>query len=68
MPQERDYQKEWQREKITRKTSETRIVVKVLPSVADDFVKQCERRGTTRNAVLKEYIEKYTYGESSHES
>ena len=61
MPKERDYAKEWQREKERRSQTEARVSVKMTPELAEAFAKKCVQNGTTKNAVLKSYIERYTY-------
>lgn len=58
---ERDYAKEYQREKARRAVTETRIGVKLTPKIASDFENKCKANGATRNAVLRRYIERYTY-------
>lgn len=58
---ERDYAKEYQREKARRAATEARIVVKVAPKLNEDFELKCTQQGTSRNAVLKNFIERYTY-------
>jgi hypothetical protein len=61
MAKERDYSKEWEREKERRKITEARVFGKVAPQVAVDFDAKCAANGTTKNAVLKSYIMRYTY-------
>lgn len=61
MPKARDYAKEWQREKEHRAQTEGRVSVKMTPELADAFTKKCAQNGTTKNAVLKSYIERYVY-------
>lgn len=61
MPKERDYAKEWQREKAHRAKTEARVSIKITPELADAFAKKCALNSTTRNAVLKSYIERYVY-------
>ena len=58
MAKERDYAREWE----TAKTrGELKIGVKVTQQLNDDFAARCEQNGTTKNAVLKSYILRYTY-------
>lgn len=57
----RDYQKERQAA-IAR--GEKMIGVKVTEKMAADFTTRCQLEGTTKNAVLYNYIEQYTYGKS----
>ncbi len=40
------------------------IGVKVTEKMAADFTTKCQLEGTTKNAVLYNYIEQYTYGAS----
>ena len=35
--------------------------VKVPDNLKDDFETKCAENGTNKNAVLKRYIERYTY-------
>lgn len=64
MPKERDYAKEWQYEKAR---GIIKIGVKVPQQLHDDFTAKCEQNGTNRNAVLKSYIERYTYQDFDQE-
>ena len=57
----RNYAREWETEKIRIKENEARIVVKTTPKINDDFSAKCAANGTNKNAVLKRYIERYTY-------
>lgn len=56
---ERDYKKEYQREKEQSK----HIGVKVEPKLFEDFTAKAELNGTNKNALLKAFIEAYTYGD-----
>lgn len=58
MAKERDYQKEAEQAKAR---GEMMVGVKINRSVNDDFVLRCQKNGTTKNAVLKSYIMRYTY-------
>ena len=60
MPRKRDYAKEWQRDK-ERRSDEKIVGARVSVALATDFESQCAFNGTTKNAVLKSYIERYTY-------
>lgn len=55
---ERDYKKEYDREKIRSKI----LPIKVTPELFDDFTAKAELNGTNKNAVLKACAEAYTYG------
>ena len=57
----RDLKREWQLEKERTKGRESRVVVKIDTSTNEAFMAKCELNGTNRNAVLKRYIERYTY-------
>lgn len=62
MAKERDYAKEYAREKDQRKArGEMMVGVKVTRTINEDFVAKCVENGTTKNAVLKNYIMRYTY-------
>ena len=61
MAKERDYAKEYAREKAGRKEREAFARVKLTPKEAEDFTAKCLENGTNKNAVLKRYIERYTY-------
>ena len=57
-----EYKRNYAREAETAKArGETRVSIKVTKQVLEDFKKQCEKNGTTRNAVITKYIERYTY-------
>lgn len=57
-----EYKRNYAREAETAKArGELKIGVKVNQTLNDAFTKQCEKNGTTKNAVLKRYIERYTY-------
>lgn len=58
MAKERDYAKEWELEK---KRGVKLVGVKVPEKLKDDFEATCASNNTTKNAVLKRYIERYTY-------
>ena len=55
---ERDYKKEYDREKICSKI----LPIKVTPELFDDFTAKAELNGTNKNTVLKACAEAYTYG------
>lgn len=57
----RDLKREWQLEKERTKGKESRVVVKIDTATNEAFATKCELNGTNRNAVLKRYIERYTY-------
>ena len=61
MAKERDYAKEYAREKESRQAREKMVGAKLSKQLADDFEKKCAENGKTKNAVLKRYIERYTY-------
>jgi len=61
MAKERDYAKEWEREKERRLEKEKMVGAKLSRQVANDFEQQCSANGKTKNAVLKSYILRYTY-------
>lgn len=61
MAKERDLKREWELEKARTMGKEYRVVCKIPTGLADDFAKQCEQNNTTKNAVLKNYIMRYTY-------
>ena len=61
MAKERDYAKEWEREKERRLEKEKMVGAKLSRQVADDFEKKCAEHNSTKNAVLKSYIMRYTY-------
>ena len=67
MPRKRDYAKEWQAEKARIADKEARVVVKLPVQVAEDFAARCELNETSRSAVLKSYIERYTYQDFDQE-
>lgn len=54
----RDYAKEWETAKLR---GELKVGVKVSKQLSDDFSAKCAANGTNKNAVLKRYIERYTY-------
>lgn len=58
MPKARDYAREGETEKAR---GETRISIKLSKQLADEFAAKCVLNNTTRNAVLKSYIERYVY-------
>ena len=58
MATNRDYGKEYEREKARAKI----IPIKVSPELFDAFTAKTERDGTSKNAVLKACAEAYTYG------
>lgn len=58
MAKERDYKREWE----TEKARGVKLVgAKISEQLKDDFEAKCESNNTTKNAVLKSYIERYTY-------
>ncbi len=57
----RDYKREYQREKEARRERDRMIGVKTTVELAEDFESKCKENGVTRNAVLRSYIERYTY-------
>lgn len=61
MAKERDLKREWELEKARTAGKEYRVVCKIPTNLADDFAKRCEQNNTTKNAVLKNYIQRYTY-------
>lgn len=63
MPKERDYAKEWQREKARRAETEVVIRTKVSPQIAADFTARCEDNGMTRYAAIKEFVIRYANGD-----
>lgn len=58
MAKERDYVKEWEYEK---KRGIKLVGAKVPEQLKDDFEAKCKANNVTKNAVLKSYIERYTY-------
>lgn len=58
MAANRDYKKEYAREKNQSK----HIGLKVEPTLFEAFTAKTELNGTTKNAVLKACAEAYTYG------
>ena len=58
MAKERNYAREAETAKAR---GELKIGVKVTKALSDDFTKKCEANGTNKNAVLKNYILRYTY-------
>lgn len=57
-----DGKRNYVREAETAKArGEKNIVIKVKQSVFNDFTQKCMDSGTNKNAVLKHYIERYTY-------
>lgn len=55
----RDYKREYDRQKEKDKI----IACHVPPQLAEDFTAKCELNNTTKNALIKKWIEKFTYGE-----
>ncbi len=52
---ERDYSKEYAREKEQQK----KVFAKITPKQYEDFTKATEKNCTTKNAVLKQFIIDY---------
>ena len=61
MAKERDYAKEYAKEREKRLAREKMVGAKLSRQLADEFEAKCTRNGKTKNAVLKSYIERYTY-------
>lgn len=61
MGKERDLKREWELEKARTAGKEYRVVCKIPVDLAERFAHVCKCNGTTKNAVLKRYIERYTY-------
>lgn len=55
----RNYQKEYQAKKEKHK----QIACMVSPTLFDDFTAKCELNNTTKNAIIKQWIEEYTYNQ-----
>lgn len=55
---ERDYKREAETAKAR---GEIKIGVKASQKLHDDFTAKCLANGTNKNAVLRRYIERYTY-------
>lgn len=60
MAKERDYKHEAETAKAR---GETILTIKVSKPLAEDFRTKCAANETNKNAVLKRYIERYTYEE-----
>ena len=58
MAANRDYHKEYERDKSKKKN----VGVQITPDLFDAFTAKTELNGTTKNAVLKACAEAYTYG------
>lgn len=58
MAKERDYKHEAETAKLR---GETILTMKVSKTMAEDFKAKCTANDTNKNAVLKRYIERYTY-------
>lgn len=61
MGKERDLKREWELEKARTAGKEYRVVCKIPMELAENFANICKSNGTNKNAVLKHYIERYTY-------
>lgn len=60
MAKERDLKREWELEKARTAGKEYRVVCKIPMDLANRFAEKCTNNKTTKNAVLKKYIERYT--------
>lgn len=57
-----EYKRNYAREAETAKLrGEVKIGVKATQKLNEDFTAKCAENGTNKNAVLKRYIERYTY-------
>lgn len=59
MPKDRDYKREYERSKHFYK----KLSINIPPELYEDFNTKVELDGTTKNNLLKKWIEEYTYGE-----
>ena len=66
MPKERDYAREWQTEKA-RQSNYIKVTVKLTKQENADFDAKCAMLGTTKNAVLRSYVQRYTYQDFDQE-
>lgn len=57
----RDYKREYQLNKEKDKAKYKLIGVKVTRELEADFSAKCELNGTTKNGLIKKWIEEYTY-------
>lgn len=56
--------RDYARESVTAKArGETYVSLKLNKTLKEDFSEKCAQNGTTMNAVLKAYIERYLSGE-----
>lgn len=59
--QENKQKRDYKRENELRKNKEKSIRCVMSPRLFEDFSAKCELNGTTKNGLIKKWIEEYTY-------